>query len=1182
VLVERIIHKIVEEKIDIDTLLVVTFTNAAASEMRERILEAIYKKLEEEPTNIHLQKQITLLNRASICTIHAFCLEVIKNNFFEIDTSANFRIGDTAEIELLKQDVLEEIFEEKYLEKEEHFLDLLDTYTDYRDDTPLKEMVLGIYKFIQSSPFPEEWLQQKVDMFTIEKQDFADTVWGEIIVEHVREEIENAIVQLRGLQGQMARFEEELLKYVQVLESDIEQLEAVKMQTSWDQMVEAFSSIDWKKWPVDRKVSIELKEEVKENRDAIKKKIKQLKDTYFVFSSKQALEDIGYMHTRLESLQELVLVFSERFAQKKKERNMIDFNDIEHFALQILVRRMKDGSIEETEVAKRYKQKFVEIAIDEYQDSNLVQEYILTSISNGKNIFMVGDVKQSIYKFRQARPDLFMQKYTSYALIPDRQEGENTKIQLFKNFRSRKNILDVTNLIFENIMSRKLGEIEYTQEEYLNLGARYEEPNIEGISYAGNTELHIIDVKAKEADTTLFEEEEEDEIEVDRVEDMVVEAKFVAEKMKEILESHYVVWDKKQGYRRVTYKDIAVLLRSTKMAAPIYEKEIALLGIPVFSDSQTGYLDSLEVQTIVSLLKIIDNPMQDIPLVNVLRSSIGGFSDEELVQIRLVDRECPFYEAMLKAQLQLENEGLKEKVQTFLQNVERWRKRQEYEALDTFLWYLYQDTNFYHYVGLMKNGAFRQANLKILFEKAKQYEKASFKGLFHFIHFLEKLHTNSGDFGAAKLIGENENVVRIMSIHKSKGLEFPIVFLCGTGKCVNMQDLTQNIVLHQELGFGPKYQNGETKVEYNTLAKEAIKICSQVETLSEEMRVLYVALTRAKERLIITGLDKNTQKELEEKEKLLRMYPYEGKLDSKLVKRYKRYLDWIELVYLQNKERNKELMTVYTYSKKELLQSWGKMQEEIGKEDLREAFLKEAEGKLDTAELDRWKEAFAWRYPKWELCDAPTKTSVTQLKEGDEKKDIEDWMPEVVPQFLKPELTISRARRGTIMHLCVQKLEEKRSYTKEDLRVFVKSLQEKGILLEAEATCISIDVLYAYIHSALYKELQEAREVHKEQPFYTSVPVQQVKKISEKIQENVLVQGIIDLYYIDKEGRLVLVDYKTDYFSEGQEQVLVERYKEQLYLYKKALEEALHKKVDRMYIEALGRSDGEIVRIDVE
>jgi len=1185
VLVERMIHKIVEEQVDIDKLLVVTFTNAAASEMRERILEAIYKKLEEDPGNIHLQKQITLLNRANICTIHAFCLDVIKNNFFEIDTSANFRIGDTAEMELLKQDVLEDIFEEQYLEKEEGFLDLLDTYTSYREDTPLKEMVLGIYTFMQSSPFPEEWLQEKVAMFQINEQDFANTLWGKIVMEEVTEEIEDAILQLKGLQKEMVRFDEELLKYIQVIQCDIAALETLQKQTTWDSMAEAIACIEWKKWPVDKKVTLEIKEEAKTRRDAIKKKIKQLEEKYFAFSSEEAACDIQYMAKKLENLQKLVTTFSKAFAQKKKERNILDFNDIEHFALQILVKRTEEGTIEETEVAKRYKQKFVEIAVDEYQDSNLVQEYILSSISTGKNMFMVGDVKQSIYKFRQARPDLFMKKYTAYAPLSDKQEGENIKIQLFKNFRSRKNILDVTNLVFENIMSKALGEMEYTEEEYLNLGAQYAEPNLEGISYAGETEIHIIDVKEPEADTTFFEEEEEEAEALEKIEDVVVEAKFVAHKMKELLENHnYYVWDKKKGYRKITYKDIAVLLRSTQTAAPIYEKEIASLGIPVFCDSQTGYLDSMEVQTIVSLLKIIDNPMQDIPLVHVLRSSIGGFTDNELVQIRLVDKQATFYEAMQKALLQLEEEALKEKVQSFLSRLEYWRRRQEYDALDTFLWYLYQDTNFYAYVGLLKNGAFRQANLKILFEKAKQYEKASFKGLFHFIHFIEKLHTSNGDFGAAKLIGENENVVRIMSIHKSKGLEFPVVFLCGTGKQMNMQDLTQNIVLHPDVGLGPKYKNTDTKVEYSTLAKEAIKIGSKRETISEEMRVLYVALTRAREKLIITGLDKKTQKSLEEKASLLSMYPYKGKIDSKLVKKYKRYLDWLELVYLQNKEQCENWISMHTYTKKEWLSSLQMTEEVEEKEVLLSQFKKEAEERRDVEAIQKWERMLSWEYPYRALCDAPTKTSVTQLKEWkNETKKEEEKIPEVVPKFLKPELTLSSAKKGTIMHLCLQKLEEKKTYTKEELQAFVKELQDKGILLAIEAESVSIPTLYAYVQSSLYAELQEAKEVHKEQPFYISVPVQQVKKeISEEIEENVLVQGMIDLYYIDKEGRLVLVDYKTDYFTKGQEQVLVKKYKEQLYLYKKALEEALHRKVDRMYIEALGRCDGEIVSILVE
>ncbi len=683
VLVERIISKVINDKVDIDKILIVTFTSAAASEMRERILEAIYKKIEEEPLNMDLQRQIILLNKSNISTIHSFCLDVIRNNFYEIDTSANFRVADTAEIELLKQEIIDDLFEDKYLAEDKAFEKLLNTYTNYRGDENLRQLILNIYRFIQSSPFPNRWLDEQVQKFDMQDKldrDFAETVWGQILLENFKEELTDSILKLKQVEKNLAKYDE-LVKYQLVISSDIESLEKIKEVTySWEETYNCSMNLNWAKWPSDRKITIELKDEAKEIRDSVKKKVVATIEKYLVYDSKQASQDIFEMYDILVAIKQLVLEFTERFAIRKKEKNIVDFNDIEHFALNILLKTDEDGRIYETDVAKKYKEKFEEIAIDEYQDSNLVQEYILKSVSKGNNIFMVGDVKQSIYKFRQARPELFLEKYGLYKF-----KGENItdgmKIQLFKNFRSRKNVLDVTNLIFQNIMSYDLGSICYDENEFLNYGANYPEPeNVEVLqssstlksverrvqvgnksnadinnsinkeikNFAGIAELNIIDLKQPEANIYKDEQEESEELEEsqERVEDVVLEAKYVAKKIKEIIDSNYIVYDRKEGYRKVTYKDIVVLLRSTKMSAPIFEKEISNLNMPVFSDVSSEYLESMEIQTIMCLLKIIDNPMQDIPLVTVLRSSIGGFTDNELVEIRGNNKKISFFESL--------------------------------------------------------------------------------------------------------------------------------------------------------------------------------------------------------------------------------------------------------------------------------------------------------------------------------------------------------------------------------------------------------------------------------------------------------------------------------------------------------------------------------------------------------
>lgn len=710
------ISKVIKDKIDIDKILIVTFTNAAASEMRERILDAIYKQIDENPEDEALQKQIILLNKASICTIHSFCLDVIRNHFYELDIPANFRVGDTGEIELLKQDVIEELFEEKYLNNDKEFIKLINTYTNYRDDESLKELIITIYKFIQSSPFPKEWIEEKVKMFKIDDitDDFSGTIWGKILLESLSEDVKDCIIRLENLAKEMKKFDE-LEKYIKVIQNDTYELQSLLNNlNTWDSAYN-HSNIEWMKWPVDRKVTIELKDEAKKIRDDIKKKISSSINKVLLYNSEVANNDIKEMYSILNSLKNLILEFSDRFKYKKREKNIIDFNDIEHFALELLVKKDDKGNLISTEIANEYKEKFEEIAIDEYQDSNLVQEYILRSISKGNNIFMVGDVKQSIYKFRQARPELFLEKYEKYSI--DKEQGRDLKIKLFKNFRSRQNILDFTNLVFDNIMTKEIGDILYDKDEYLNLGANYEPPeNIESV-YAGITNLEIIDLKEddEEEENDSSKSIEKNESDEPILENSVIEAKYVANRINELLNNpDYVVYDKKIGYRKITYKDIVILLRATSTLAPIYEKEISALNIPVFSDTSSEFLDSIEVQTILSVLKIIDNPTQDIPFVSVLRSSIGGFTDDELVKIRLCNKESNFYEAFISARIQCE-ENLKLKIENFLEELKSWQNKVNEKPLDELIWNIYMETNYYNYVRLNAKWRIKKSKFKDAF-----------------------------------------------------------------------------------------------------------------------------------------------------------------------------------------------------------------------------------------------------------------------------------------------------------------------------------------------------------------------------------------------------------------------------------------------------------------------------------
>lgn len=1337
VLVERIVNKIINDGVDIDKILVVTFTNAAASEMRQRLMDAIYKKIDENPNDDNLQRQLMLINKANISTIHSFCLNVIRNNFFEIGISNNFRVADSTEIEIMKQEVVEDIFDNEYESQNEEFTKLLEKYTTYNDDSKLKELILRIYEFIQSDPFPDKWLQNAVESYNIKykenenteleqvllkdkvnlkKQndtntilDFSNTNWGNVIVDKVKETLEDCKINLESAIQEIDTYSN-LIDFISVLKTDLQEINQIsitnfsekKIQNAkqmstlkpqslendlmeqdnnlnaktslWDKLYQDLNSKVWQTWPRKSKMSEEekeAKERAKSIRDLAKANFAEIQKLVRT-NSEETVSDINAMYTTLKAIQNLVLIFEKEFEKRKREKNIVDFNDIEHLALKILV----DDEGNPTEIAKKYD--FNEIEIDEYQDSNSVQEYILNSVSNGHNIFMVGDVKQSIYKFRQANPKLFMGKYNEYNLPKinqkqkegqqsenllkqteidfgcneendskeSREINQNTKICLYKNFRSRKNILDITNLVFNNIMSKKLGEIEYTEEEALNLGANFEESSINC-----ETELNIIETndeicKMKDNATVLdseinginetfldskingmknnatildsknnanfenansIENNENEDYEV--IENATLEARLVAKKIKEL---------NKLGQ---PYKNITILLRSPKSVATIYEKELMDAGIPVFSDITTEYLNTIEIDTVMSVLKIIDNPLQDIPFVTVLRSEIGGFTDNELIEIRLVDRNVSYYRAFEKAKDSKEiKDELKEKIAQFINLLKELREEEKIKSLDELIWDIYNKTGYYHYVGLMPDGTLRQANLKKLFEKAREYEKISLKGLFNFILFMEKVGTSSGSIDSARIIGENDDVVRIMSIHKSKGLEFPIVFLCNSNKKFNLKDMNEKIVLDNNLGIGANYIVDE--IEFPTIAKDAIRIKANKEAISEEMRVLYVALTRAKEKLIIVGTSDNVEKKLREKvDEINKYYKFTKpeKLNPKLVEKYKTYLDWIELVYKYN---DNPFMKLSIINKLELMsENKNKEQEKIKKH--KAEIIKEInEHKINKEEYEKINQMLNYKYKYENDVELPTKTSVTALKElinsnKDNKINEKNNLSNVektnlalngkeqnleqktnlifngkeqnlaqetnlvlnnkeqnsaqeansitkikIPSFAQDK-KISGARRGTIVHLILSKITNEKNV--DEVNNLIEKLVAKNTITEEEKSLIDLNLIKNYLNSELYNEILQAKEVNRETPFYLNI---NSNEIYEKTNEPILVQGVIDIYYISKNDELVLVDYKTDYIKEieiGKEE-LTKKYKSQLDLYKRALEKALKKKVDKAYI----------------
>ena len=1245
VLVERIIRKIMDEEnpVDIDRLLVVTFTNAAATEMRERIADAISGILEKNPDSKNIQRQLTLLSKASITTIHSFCLEVIRSNFQLIDIDPDFRIADETEIVLMKLEVLDELFEEQY-EKEggnEDFFELLECYGGNRDDRLLMDMVLNIHNFIQSSPWPENWLNDMVEKFNLpEGTDFSETVYGKVLINSVKLEVEG-FKEMMAEAVEVLKYAEGLEKYLPVFLEDLSNLEGLLNSMpshSWDALFNLFQNIEFKRLPnAAKNADKEKQEHVKKIRDEIKKGISRIKERIFYSDSAGIAEELKTLYPIMKCLANIVIEFGRRYAEKKNRKSLVDFNDLEHFCLDILSVQDNEGQIRPSKIALKYKERFEEILVDEYQDSNLVQEIIINMISRGDrgkpNVFMVGDVKQSIYRFRQAKPELFLEKYNSYSL----EKGALfRKILLFKNFRSRKEVVDAVNFIFKQIMSPNVGELDYTDEEALNPGAVFEEITNDEYKAGGEAELHLIQsggeagagfqAENNEEDSQDSPEQheegqsQEDGADTGEITDnMQCEARLVAMRIKELMGKdengkEFCVFDKsKKEYRKLEYRDIVILLRTTRNWADVFAEELSLQGIPAFADTGTGFFKTSEIQVILSLLQIIDNPLQDIPLLAVLRSPIFSFTADELAELRLADKKELLYDALLR--LAEGDSSASKKAAGFLENLNRWRDMALYMSTDQLLWQLYNETGYYAMVGAMPSGEQRQANLRILFDRARQFEETSYKGLFNFINFIDKLKSSQGDMGSAKILGENDNVVRIMSIHKSKGLEFPVVILAGCGKKFNLQDMNTSILIHQELGFGPDVVDYRKRLSYPSAPKNAIREKLKTETLSEEMRILYVALTRAREKLIITGIVNDVSKSAEKWAKAAGMQSSVRKGAIRKLPSYKmlkssNYLDWIGSALISHKDcgilrdiagvdmscqdNENSSWHVKIWNKTDVLNS--KSQEEQ-KEDEFFEWLEELskpeklndvgrlrdnmeiskeltgigteENHISTEEIIK---KLSWNYAHEKAVKIPAKVSVTELKRRFEAELAEDagvfpeYMPALIkkPMFLEEKKGLSAAEAGTVLHFVMQHLD----YKRDDIEAQIEQMIERDLLTEQQAKTVDVRKIRKFLSSPLGKRIAASDSVNREVPFNIEIPCHELYKDMEDKAckgETLLLQGVIDCFFEEPDG-IVLVDYKTDHVPEKGTEVLKERYRLQIYYYTRALELLAGKKVKEKYI----------------
>lgn len=1155
VLVERILQKITDKEhpVDIDRLLIVTFTRAAAAEMRERIGTEIQKRLMEDPDNENLQRQETLLFHAQITTIDSFCQSVLRSYFHLIDLDPAFSIMDEGEAKLLRRDTAEELLEEQYAQASGEFELFVESFASGKNDENLIGMIWQVYEFSRSHPWSEEWLDKCKENYEINSaEELTKSEWMKQLCEQTAQTLED-LMRVNERAQKIAQSPRGPWMYLDALLQDQEILENLAKRTDYVSYAEAFSKME--KFAAlsrkkDEEVSEEKKEQVKLLRDQIKKGITALKEQYFYQGPQEMVEEIQKSRVPSKMLLTLAQEFGRRFAEKKQERNLLDFSDLEHFALQILVRK-EDGKEVPTEAARSFANQFEEIMIDEYQDSNMVQELILTSISRcsmgQNNMFMVGDVKQSIYRFRLACPELFMEKYDTYT----EEASKSQKIELHKNFRSRKEVLEDVNFVFRKIMHRNLGNVEYDDNAALYAGIEFPKlaVNVENqYDKAPQSPLAGSEILLLDADTLTDETARE------------AEARMIAGKIRQIVGRELIYDKEEKTYRRAQYRDIVILLRSISGWAETFLSVLGEMGIPAYTGTRSGYFSALEVRTILSLLQIMDNPRQDIAFAAVLASPVGGFTTEHLAEIRSLYRDCSYYEACRLYAKEGSDGILAQKMTAFLEMLERFRSYVPYTPMHELLWKIYEETGYLHYASAMPAGGQRRANLEMLVEKAAAYESTSYRGLFHFVRYVENLQKYEVDFGEASTIGEEEDTVRIMSIHKSKGLEFPVVFTAGLGKQFNRQDARSTIAIHQNYGVGCDCVDPVLRFKTPTLLKRAIQQILLQESLGEELRVLYVAMTRAKEKLYLSGSLKKAEDTLKK---------WSGKAgDASLpyleVRNAASMLEWILRAVLYEEEKQPEI-PVQLYKVDDLY--YEKQESENRADEIKEqlkaaGFLKE-EG---IPELCKWlTQETAKTYPFTGSLDIQGKLSVSEIKRhsqmAEEKEQAEGVIhlqkePEIqplVPQFLQKKEE-GGAVRGTAMHHLIQRLDFTSADTVKKVEAQIEALIRSRQMTAEEKNLVSVPAVVHFFRTDLGKRAAEAAkrgQLFREKQFVIGVPASQIRPQWDE-KETVLVQGIIDLWFYEGD-EIVLADYKTDRVYPGQEELLKARYQEQLAYYEKAL-----------------------------
>lgn len=1149
VLVERIVQRLLDptEPIDVDRLLVVTFTSAAAAEMRERIGGALQSVLQERGSDPHVERQLALLGSASISTLHSFCQNVIRQHFHRIDLDPAFRVGSEAEMELLRQDVLDELCEERYANSDESFLRLVEHYGGERDDAQLMQLLLDLYEFSRSHPQPERWLAELPQAFQVAAEHSVDdTPWGALLRGKVRLEL-GALCESCAALADEPQLPE---AYVRVLEDDGKALaELAAALDSWRALEDGLKAISFARLPSVKDADDDVKKSVQQQRKRCKDKVDEWRNQLCARSESELLADLTRVEPQVAALAQLTIDFSLAFSRMKREKALVDFSDLEHLCLAVL-RKSEDEPTTPSEVADALQEKYVEIMVDEYQDTNGVQEAILQLIVRRErpNLFAVGDVKQSIYRFRLAEPELFLEKYRGYPLRAD-----SCRIDLAQNFRSRDGVLAAVNQVFSQLLTPTVTELEYGPAEHLNPGADYPPPPGEGL--AGPVEVLLLD---RDAETAAAPDDDSA---------FAAEARAIARRILELLSEERWVFDKEtKEYRRLTWRDIVVLLRSVRGKADVLQETLRANGIPVYADQSGGYFAEPEIKIMLALLQVIDNPRQDIALAAVLRSPLGGFAADELARIRLLEPADDLWTALQAAAASDDKEFAK-RIRCFCGQLDAWRDLARRRGVPDLIWQIYRDSGYYELVAGMPGGALRQANLRALYDRARQYEATNFRGLFRFLRFIQRMQDGGADLAVARTLGEGENVVRVMSIHKSKGLEFPVVIVADLGKPFNLMDARQTVLCHKKLGVGPFVTQPELRYKYSNLARLAIAHQLVMETKAEELRILYVAMTRAREKLILLGAVKKLNERMD-------VWCRQGRhagvlLSDGVLAGAGCFLDWLGPVLSRRQGTLKpfadeqwRLMLPETAAAKADDQS--ECADPLAA--IAAAMPLEAGGFAEQVAA-----ALEWEYPLRDVVDVPAKLSVTEIKRRFDLEQQADGRALFGsrgsaarrPAFVRAERAMTAVEYGVMMHGIMQNMRLQPELDETAVRAQLREMVERRLLDAKAAAELDATSVAAFFAAPLGRRLLAADKVEREMPFSIMLPAQRFYPELTTTEELIFVQGVVDALFWEADG-WVLIDYKTDRGLSGV--ALQEKYELQLSLYAEAISAILRQPVKESYL----------------